>query len=363
MATIYIVSKIGKISKEAETLIFTQQDGTSTVLFPFKTEILFVVGKISVSGDALRMFAKYKIPVIFLSSNGQFNAKLVYGDSKNVFLRQKQYEILSSQEKTLQLAKSIVFGKIRNQLSFMQRIKRKGKPLSETEETIIEKNIQALKNILNDVVQCSALDALRGYEGLAAKKYFETYGLNFNDPWASFPKRSRNPPETNVNAVLSFLYTLLMYRVEAAVESTGMDIMVGSLHACDYGRNSLVFDLMEEFRTPIADTVCCSLFNLNILTKEDFQKVNFDSDNQDFPLPVQANKPGEILEKINSQEGILLTEKGLKKVIKAFEDKITTSVQYENSKLSYQKIIIKQVLAYKRVIAGEENEYKSFYFK
>ena len=100
-----------------------------------------------------------------------------------------------------------------------------------------------------------------------------------------------------------------------------------------------------------------------ILTKEDFQKVNFDNDNQDFPLPVQANKPGEILEKINSQEGILLTEKGLKKVIKAFEDKITTSVQYENSKLSYQKIIIKQVLAYKRVIAGEENEYKSFYFK
>ena len=141
MATIYIVSKIGKISKEAETLIFTQQDGTSTVLFPFKTEILFVVGKISVSGDALRMFAKYKIPVIFLSSNGQFNAKLVYGDSKNVFLRQKQYEILSSQEKTLQLAKSIVFGKIRNQLSFMQRIKRKGKTLSETEENIIEKNL------------------------------------------------------------------------------------------------------------------------------------------------------------------------------------------------------------------------------
>lgn len=91
--------------------------------------------------------------------------------------------------------------------------------------------------------------------------------------------------------------------------------------------------------------------------------MNFDSDNQDFPLPVQANNPGEILEKINSQEGILLTEKGLKKVIKAFEDKITTSVQYENSKLSYQKIIVKQVLAYKRVIAGEENEYKSFYFK
>lgn len=362
MAAIYIVSNAGKISKNAETFVFAQPDGTSTILFPFKTEILFVVGKISVSGDALRMFAKYKIPVVFLSSNGRFNSKLVYGDSKNVFLRQKQYGILASEQKNLEIAKSIVSGKIKNQISFMQRIKRKT-DYPKNADKIIEHNISDLKNIFDAIPETKSLEILRGHEGMAAKKYFEVFAMNISAPWACFPKRSKNPPETNVNAVLSFLYTLLMYRVETALESTGMDIMVGTLHSCDYGRNSLVFDLMEEFRTPLADTVCCSLFNLNILSPDDFRTVLFDSENQDYPLNYEDDKADNSESAITSKQGILLNENGLKKVIKAFEEKMTTYVVYEDSKISYQKIIIRQVLAYKRVILGEEKEYKTFYFK
>ncbi|MHC6204242.1 CRISPR-associated endonuclease Cas1 [Breznakiellaceae bacterium SP9] len=68
---------------------------------------------------------------------------------------------------------------------------------------------------------------------------------NLISEWASFPNRSRNPPLTNVNAVLSFLYTLLMYRLETAIELAGLDPMAGFFHAIEYGKNSLVFDLME----------------------------------------------------------------------------------------------------------------------
>lgn len=360
MSSIYILSDFGKLGKKNETITFSQPDGTTTILFPFKTEIIFAVGNISVSGAALRMFAKYKIPVVFLSSNGRFNSKLVYGDSKNVFLRQKQYQIMSDRQKSLQIAKSIVVGKIKNQIAFMQRIKRK----LQKEEDKINLNVEKAKAILTKVENSNDHESLRGFEGTAARLYFEVFGYNIKCDWAVFKTRSKNPPETNVNAVLSFLYTLLTYRVEVAIESQGLDVMAGNLHKCDYGRASLVFDLVEEFRTPIADSICCALFNLGTLKEDDFYEENFDNETDDFPLeeiPESGVKEDKSLK--SEKKGILLNKVGLNKVIKSFEEKMNSLISYNDEKISYQKIIIKQVQLYKRVISGEELNYRSFNFK
>ena len=87
MAAIYIISDHGKICKHDETLVFHQSDDTKTILFPYKTEHLVLMGNVSLSGDALRLIMKYKLGVTFLSSNGRFNGKLEFGDGKNVFLK------------------------------------------------------------------------------------------------------------------------------------------------------------------------------------------------------------------------------------------------------------------------------------
>ena len=268
MSEIYILSDYGKLSKKDETIVFSQPDGTSTILFPFKTEHLVLVGKVSISADALRLLTKYKIGTTFLSSNGRFNGKLSFGDGKNIFLRQKQFRILDNPQKSLEIAKSIVAGKIRNEISFMQRIKRK----NSNENEAVENAISSVKNTLSNAEKTDDIEKLRGYEGLAARKYFEVFKFNLQDEWAEFKTRSKNPPRTNVNAVLSFLYTLLMYRVESAIESQGLDSCCGNLHAVNYGKTALVFDLMEEFRSPVCDSVCCSLFNLGTLKSEDFEK-------------------------------------------------------------------------------------------
>ena len=139
----------------------------------------------------------------------------------------------------------------------------------------MNRGVTAVKNLLSDSERTESVDSLRGYEGSAARKYFEVFGYNLQPDWADFKKRSKNPPRSNVNAVLSFLYTLLSYRIESALESTGLDICAGNLHAVNYGRNALVFDLIEEFRSPIADSLCCSLFNLGTLKEDDFEEVVF----------------------------------------------------------------------------------------
>lgn len=160
MAEIYILSDYGKLSKKDETIVFSQNDGTNTILFPFKTEHLVLMGKISISADALRLLTKYKISATFLSSNGRFNGKLTFGDGKNVFLRQKQFRILDNPEKSLEIAKNIVSGKIRNEISFMQRIKRK----SNADDETIKRAICDVKNALDSAEKTDDIEKLRGFE-------------------------------------------------------------------------------------------------------------------------------------------------------------------------------------------------------
>lgn len=364
MAEIYILSDYGKLSKKDETIVFSQVDGTNTILFPFKTEHLVLMGRVSISADALRLLTKYKISTTFLSSNGKFNGKLSFGDSKNIFLRQKQFRILDNSKKSLAIAKNIVAGKIRNEISFMQRIKRK----SFDADKSVEKAIKSVKYILNKAENAGDLEQLRGFEGLAAREYFGVFRFNLQAEWAEFKTRSKNPPRTNVNAVLSFLYTLLMYRVESAIESQGLDCCCGNLHAANYGKSALVFDLMEEFRSPICDSVCCSLFNLGTLKPDDFEKKEFSAESDEYPLDKEdCNDESGADENTDSysMDGILLTKNGIKKVISAFEAKMNSLILYSptGQRISYSKIIYHQAQHYKRVINEEETEYKAYYFK
>jgi len=180
------------------------------------------------------------------------------------------------------------------------------------------------------------------------------FRYNLIPDWALFPSRSKNPPLTNVNAVLSFLYTLLMYRIETAIEASGLDTMAGFLHASEYGRNALVFDLMEEFRTPVVDTLCCALFNLGVLSSNDFYTVSDDESADMVPAIHDTN-----------EKAVLLTKEGLSKVIPAFENKMETLVYYPPSEtqVSLNMIVIEQVNHFKRVILEEEKIYKGYLYR
>ncbi len=87
----------------------------------------------------------------------------------------------------------------------------------------------------------------------------------------TFRTRSRRPPLDPVNALLSFLYTLLMHDVRAACEASGLDAAVGFLHRDRPGRPGLALDLMEELRPYYADRLALSLINRQLLRREGFQ--------------------------------------------------------------------------------------------
>lgn len=304
MADIYVISDYGKLYKSNHVFHFLHPDGAVSKFFPHNTTRIFIIGNIEITPEALKLIMHHKIEVVFLNKNGLFNGKIVFDDSKNVLLRKKQYDKLYNDQFILQWCHNIIRGKIINQLVFAHRIKRKYSTVSQLHD-----NVNSLKQIMEKLNQATSTNELRGYEGAASRVYFDTLRHGIIPLWAEFNGRSMNPPKDNVNAVLSFTYTLLNHIIESYILAEGMDTYVGYLHTIEYGRKSLIFDLMEEFRSPICDTLTVALFNPGILNQEDFRQIDFSHDNEEYPLEPTDEEE----EKVSTRKGVLLTRDGLKK--------------------------------------------------
>jgi CRISP-associated protein Cas1 len=116
------------------------------------------------------------------------------------------------------------------------------------------------------------LERLRGTEGEAARLYFDHFDAMIVEDRANFALRgrTRRPPLDRVNALLSFLYSLLAHEVQSALEAVGLDPFVGFLHSIRPGRASLALDLMEELRSYLADRSAVNLVNRRQIAADDF---------------------------------------------------------------------------------------------
>ncbi len=355
MSTVYLTATQGKLTKRGETLVLHLDENTVKTIFPFKTEQLVLVGNIDISTPALKFLMRHNIDTVFINKNGKYNGRLSFGVGKNVFLRMKQYELWKNEKFRLEFSRSVAMAKIKNQLLFGQRIGRR-----EREVPNYKDKINRLKNSLRGAEKADNIDSLRGYEGNAARTYFGLFKHAFISDIAVFNGRSMNPPEDNVNAVLSFIYTIILNRIITALEINGLDPYIGFYHAVEYGRHALAFDLMEEFRVPLADSLTVALFNLGVLGEDDFREVDFSSENDEFPL-----EESDEYSAVERKKGVLLNREGLRKVITQMEKKLDNEIYYGllQKKISYKKLILEQIHHFKRVINGEEKEYKPLVVK
>lgn len=361
MGSVYVISDYGKLGKRDESLSFTSGSGEERRIFLHRTDRLIISGSVELSASALKLLMRNKVETVFLNRNGRFNGKLEFQDGRNVYLRKRQYEILSDESKKLAVVRAIVSGKIRNQITFMQRIGRK------KDDAEIDKAVKEAQRMLIMVQSSDSIDSLRGYEGYSSKVYFSVFRKNIQPDWAVFRSRSMHPPRDNVNALLSFQYTLLLYRIDALLEMEGFDPYVGYLHTLGYGKRSLTFDLMEEFRTPVCDTLACALFNLGTITQDDFEEKDFASMDDDQPLDLEAENDGEprVIDESTRISGVLLSKAGLKKSAERFEEKMDTLIFHpeRGERVSYFMAMVEQVRHFKRVILNEESDYIPFVVK
>lgn len=211
--------------------------------------------------------------IVLLSGNGRFQARLEGPMSGNVLLRRAQHLVLSDPARRLEIARSMVAGKLRNSRSVLLRAARDAKAIDD--QDVLTRAARLHLEILERIATRDDIDMLRGDEGDAARVYFSAFSTMIReDVRGTFgiAERSRRPPRDPMNAVLSFLYTLLRAECSAALEGVGLDPQIGYLHALRPGRPALALDLMEELRSVFADRLALTLVNRKELSGDDFER-------------------------------------------------------------------------------------------
>ncbi len=227
-------------------------------------------GNIRISLPLMHRLADDGIALVLLDDHGRFKARLEGAVSGNVLLRRAQHQRSMDQAFTVEVARNCIAGKIRNCRQVLLRGARESK--SDEDSSALSRAANDLAAALRTLPGTTSLDALRGIEGEAARQYFS--GLNLlvrPDARGTFKMdgRTRRPPRDRMNALLSFIYALLMNDCRSAVEATGLDPQVGFLHVLRPGRAALALDLMEEFRF-LADRLALTLINRQQVAEKDF---------------------------------------------------------------------------------------------
>lgn len=212
------------------------------------------------------------ITISLLDRNGRFMARIEGPVSGNVLLRTAQYRAASEPGAALEIARSMVAGKLRNARTALQRSARDSK--NEDDRSVLKAAVGKLGASLRSLPSIREADVLRGTEGEAARVYFSAVNHMLKAAARehfAITGRNRRPPRDRFNALLSYLYTLLVHDCRGALEAVGLDPQVGFLHVLRPGRPALALDLMEEFRAVLADRLAFTLINRGQIKASDFR--------------------------------------------------------------------------------------------
>src|SRR5690625_24365 len=289
--TLYITNENYYLSRERENIVIRAEE---KVIRRFPIHILEGVvcfNYTGVSPGVIQLCNDNQISITFLTPNGRFQGKFIGLTNGNVLLRRDKYRI-ADDERSLDIAKNCIEAKIINSRKVFLRLRRDH--LKESNEAITSLidyfKLQAIK-----IRECNDKDSLRGIEGDVARNYFQNFDeliLTQKEDF-KFVLRTRRPPLNRVNAMLSFLYSMLTYEVQAALETVGLDSYVGFFHTDRPGRPGLALDLIEELRAYLVDRLVVTMINRNQISKNDFEE--------------------------KENQAVLLNDKGREKVLKQWQ--------------------------------------------
>jgi len=267
--TLYITTQETYLHRDGETAVVRKGDEV-LIQIPIHTlEGLVCIGRVSVSPPLMGLCAERGVGLSFFTENGRFLARVSGPVAGNVLLRREQYRVADDGPRASRIAQAVVMAKIANSRTVLMRGAREREPRPAELDEASRKLALSLERLLSTG---ESVDRLRGIEGDCARTYFSVFDklILANRDDFQFGGRTRRPPLDSVNALLSFVYTLLVHDVSGALEAVGLDPYVGYLHSDRPGRPSLALDLMEELRPVVADRMVLSLINRQQVTGKGF---------------------------------------------------------------------------------------------
>ncbi len=323
----YVLTQGGVVGKTGDTLVVRYRGETIATAKILHISNLSIFGNVQITAQATRELLERGIPICHFTFGGWLKGVTASMTHKNVELRIAQFRAAGDRLVSLSIAKEIVIAKVRN----CRVLLRRNHPDAPAAA------LQELERLAKSVMGADSLQNLLGIEGAAARVYFAHFGdmLRVQGTEFDFRTRNRRPPKDPVNAVLSFLYSMLTRQVMISAMAVGFDPYLGCYHQPKYGRPALALDLAEEFRSIIADSVALRLFNNAELKGNHF---------------------------LHRAGAVSLTQDGRKTVIRAFESRLDTSVRHPlfGYSISYRRVLEVQARLLGRYLLGELKRYPAF---
>lgn len=337
--TLFVTSQDAYLALEGETVV-VYREKQAAGRFPLHT--LSGILSFSYAGASPALMgacAQRRVNLAFCTPRGRFLARAVGPSHGSVLLRRTQYRFADDPAQSGRVARNFLFGKVYNARWSIERTRRDhGLRLDSASLTA---SASHLKELLPQIAAAASLEHLRGLEGAGATLYFGQFDqlILGEKPLFSYQSRSRRPPRDPVNALLSFVYSLLSHDCASALESVGLDSYVGFLHRDRPGRASLALDLMEELRPCMADRFVLTLINNRMVGRQDF----------DF------------LE----NGAVFLSDSGRRSVLKRWQErkKEPLTHPYLQEKLSWGLVPYLQALLLARCLRGDLDAYPPFLWK
>ena len=337
--TLFVTSEDIYLSLDGENIV-ANRDGETVARYPLHTLSSIISFSYAGASPALMgACAKRGVSLAFCTQNGRFLARTSGENNGNVLLRRQQYRVADDPAQSCRIARTMIFGKLHNCRWSIERTCRDHGMRVDVPK--LKEASEKLKELLIPVCEETSLDSLRGLEGVGSVAYFSVLDdlILGNKEDFFFRERNRRPPLDNMNALLSFAYSLLSHDCASALESVGLDAYVGFLHRDRPGRSSLALDLMEELRPCMADRFVLTLVNNRVFGSGDFEK--------------QENG------------AVFLTDDGRKRFLKSWQEKKkeTLTHPYLNEKLPWGMVPYVQALLLARYLRCDLDAYPPFLWK
>lgn len=337
--TLYITTENAYLALDGENVV-VQSDGNTLGRMPLHMiDGILAFGYIGASPALMGKCADMNKSLVFFKPSGRFLAKVTGKSYGNILLRREQYRVCDDAERSLAIAKNMISAKLANSSAVLSRAVRDHALRIDTEK--FKRVNTALQKGKVSAYHTASADALRGVEGECASLYFSVFDemiLQQKDDFF-YQGRSRRPPMDNVNAMLSFSYSLLTSMCVGALESVGLDAYAGVYHTERPGRCSLALDLLEEFRAPFADRFVLTSINKKSICGKDF------------------------LEKESG--GVLLTDDGRKKFLSLWQQKKKEEIMHPflQEKVQWGLLPYVQAMLLAKYIRGDLDEYSPFLWR
>ena len=216
--TLYVTSENSYLGLDGENIVVFEDNKEKGRLPLHNLEGIISFGYRGVSPALMGACAERNISLCFMTPQGNFLARVTGKTRGNVLLREQQYASWLDSAISMEIAKNCIVGKVYNARWVLERCVRDHGMQIDVEK--IKTASEKLKYTLELIQTCESKAQLRGFEGEAASVYFGVFDemILQQKKDFSFQGRNKRPPLDNMNAMLSFVYTLLTNTIASSLE-------------------------------------------------------------------------------------------------------------------------------------------------